>query len=276
MTPERFWTLIETLDGIADDQTCARLDALVRTTGEGSAFTEMVEELVEPLVTSCRWPAHLAGSDTMNWVGAAVVAAGKASYDAVQAQGEIDPDNWRWAEAEALLVVGFELTEADRAQGPPADHGEPVSPVAVTLQWLSIPAPDGVRTPHDHNSDSMIDLGDHPDNGRTPVHDPDWVAAQRHLAADQSFLARRRSVEHVGLWLTVRPVPSDGEPAPEPSSHSPLDGVRPVREAIAYPVETRSGPGVVLVVPVSDFSDAESRVDGYVGAVNQLLEAAGA
>lgn len=233
MTPERFWQLVGTLGGVAEDETCARLHALVLCTGEGSAFTAMVEDHVEPLVADCRWPDDFAGSDTRKWVGAAVVAAGKASYDAVQAQGEVDPEQWRWDEAEALLVVGFEVTEEDQAHGPPADHGEPMSPVAVTLQWLSIPSPPGVRTPHDPDTDSIIDFGDHPDDGRTPVHDPDWVEAQRRLAADQSFLARRLRVEHLGLWLTVRPVPPDGEPAPEPSSHSPFDGFRPVREAIA-------------------------------------------
>ena len=276
MTPERFWQLVGTLDGVADDETCARLHALVRSTGEGSAFIEMVEDHVERLAVECRWPGDFAGRDTMNWVGAAVVAAGKVSYDAVRAEGAVDPEQWRWDEAEALLIVGFEMTEEDQAHGPPPDHGEPVSPVAVTLQWLSIPSPTGVRTPHDHGPDSIIDLGDHPDNGRTPVHDPDWVAAQRHLAADQSFLARRLRVEHLGLWLTVRPVPPDGEPAPEPSSHSPFDGFRPVRESSASHVETSHGPGVVLVVPASHFSDPESRVDGYLSAVNQLLAAAGA
>lgn len=275
MTPERFWQLVGALGGVADDETCARLDELVRSTGEGSAFTEMVDDHVEALVLECRWPDDFAGSDTMNWVGAAVVAAGKASYDAVRAAGEVDPEQWRWDEAESLLVVGFELAEEDQAHGPPPDHGAPVAPVAVTLQWLSIPAPDGVRTPHDRNTDSIIDFGDRPDYGRTPVHDPDWVEAQRRLAADQSFLARRRSVGQLDLWLTVRPVPPDGEPIPDPSSHSPFDGFRPVREAIAHRVATKHGSAVVLVVPVSDFSDPTSRVDAYLAAVDQLLEAAG-
>lgn len=274
MTPERFWQLVDTLDGIADDPTCARLGVLLRRTGEGPAFAGMIEDLVEPLVAGCRWPELFVGTDTASWVAAAVVAGGKARYDVVRAQGEVDPDQWRWDEAEALLVVGFEETEADQGYGPPADHGEPVPPVAVTLQWLSIPSPAGVRTPNDGNPDMVIDLGDHPGNGRVSVHDLDWVEAQRHLAADRSFVARRLRVGHVGLWLTVRPVPPAGDPAPEPSSHSPFDGFRPVLEAVAHHVESHDGPGVVLIVPVSDFSDRESRVDNYVRAVHQLLAAA--
>ena len=274
MTPERFWQLVDTLDGVADDETCARLDALLRRTGEGPAFAGIVEDLVEPLVQGCRWPELFVGTDIASWVAAAVVASGKATYDVVRAQGEVDPEQWRWDEAEALLVLGFEDPEADRGNGPPADHGEPVPPVAVTLQWLSIPSPAGVRTPDDGDPDMVIDLGDHPRVGRVPVHDPDWVEAQRRLAADQSFVARRLRVGHVGLWLTVRPVPPEGELAPEPSNHSPFDGYRPVLEAAVHHVETHDGPGVVLIVPVSDFSDPESRVDGYVRAVHQLLVAA--
>ena len=54
------------------------------------------------------------------------------------------------------------------------------------------------------------------------------------------------------------------------------DGFQPVREAMASHLETKQGPAVVLVVPVSDFSVPDSRVDGYIRAVDQLLEVAGA
>lgn len=184
-------------------------------------------QLVGQLVVGCRWPDEIAGSDTMNWVAAAVVAGGRAAYEGVRARGEIDPAQWQWDEAEALLVVGY---EEDQVHVPPADHGGPVPPVAVTLQWLSIPSPEGVHTPDDDSPELQVDLGDHPSNGRVPVHDPEWVEAQRQLAADPSFVARR--------------------------------------------VTTSDGPGLVLVVPVSHFTDPRSRVDGYVTAVHQLLDAA--
>ena len=275
MTPERFWELVGTLDGVADEETCARLDALLRETGEGPAFTDLIDDHVEPLVETCHWLGDIAGSSTMDWVAAAVIASGKARYDAVLARGEVDPDEWEWSEAEALLVAGFEETEEERANREPDDHGEAAPPVAVTLQWLSVPSPEGVHTPHDHDPEGiMIDLGDHPDLGRTPVHDPDWLRAQEVLAADESFLARRSAVGAIGLWLTVRPVPPDDEPAPDPRDHSPFDGFRPVREAIAYGVTAHEGPGVVLVVPATDFPLTGSRVDGYVHAVHQLLQAA--
>ena len=202
MTPERFWELIGTLEGVADDSSCPGLDELLRETGEGTTFTDLVDEHVNMLVATCRWPAEVAGSDAMNWVAAAVVAAGSAAFEAVLAGRDVDFDHWQWDEAESLLSVGFALTPEMEAAGPPADHGAAGPPVGVTLQWLSVPAPDGVRTPHDRDPKGALDLGDDPSWGRTPVHDLDWVKAQQVLAADPAFLTRRASVSHLRLFLT--------------------------------------------------------------------------
>jgi len=138
------------------------------------------------------------------------------------------------------------------AAGPPADHGAAVPPVGVTLQWL----------------------GDDPSWGRTPVHDLDWVKAQQVLAADPAFLTRRASVSHLRLFLTVRPVPPGDDQDPPTAPHSLLDGFRPVREAAVLNFETDEGPGVVLVLPVTDFPAAGPRVDSYTSAVNTLMDAA--
>lgn len=274
MTPERFWQLVDTLGGVADDATCARLDELLRSTGEGEAFGDLLEDVVDTLVAECRWPDEVRGGDAMSWVAAAVVAGGRASYDEVRARREVDLDRWEWGEAEALLVVGLAETEADEGHGPPEYHGAPVPPVSVTLQWLSFPSPPRLATTHDRGPVMIIDFGDHPDLGRKPVRDPDWVEAQSVLAADASFVDRRRRVGHLGLWLNVRPAAPAGEPAPDPATHSPFDGYRAVREAVVDHVETVDGPGVLLVVPVSDFPADGSRVDAYVAAVHRLLEAA--
>jgi hypothetical protein len=271
MTPERFWELVGTLDGVADDMSCAELDALLRETGEGSAFADILDPHVESLVRGCRWPNGIAGSDTMNWVAAAVVAAGRSTYEIVLAAQEVNPDQWQWGEAEALLVAGAEESEDDA----PPDHGDPVPPVRVALQWLSVPSPEGVPGPPDDDDPTgVMDPGDDPDWGRVPVHDPDWVAARERLAADQSFLERRARLGDLGLWLTVRPVPPEGQTAPDPDRHSPFDGIRPVSEAIAYRFESGDRKTVVLVVPNSDFPVTGSRVECYVAAVHRLLEAA--
>lgn len=278
MTPERFWELVGSLEGVADDESCARLGALLRTTGEEAEFAEALDEVVDTLVAECRWPRDIRGSDTASWVAAAVVAGGRASYDAARSAGVIDPDEWEWGEAEALLVVGPEPTDEHRASGPPPDHGEAAPPVDITLQWFAVPSPPGVSTPSDRMTTMpVIDFGDDPSWGRVPVHDPEWVEAQRRLSADPSFVERRRALEGLHLWLTVRPATPEGEEAPDPARHSPLsDGYRSVREAVAHRVDTHEGPGVVLVVPVSDVLDGESRVDGYVRAAHRLLDAAGA
>ncbi len=207
-------------------------------------------------------------------MAAAVVAGGRASYDEVRDRGEVDLDRWQWDEAEALLVVGQDETEAHAQYGPPDYHGASVPPVSVALQWLSYPSPPRLRTTHDRGPLAIIDFGDHPDLGGLSVHDPDWVEAQSVLTADASFVERRGRVGHLGLWLNVRPAAPAGAPAPDPADHSPFDGYRAVREAVVEHVETAVGPGVVLVVPTSDFPASASRVDAYVAAVHRLLEAA--
>lgn len=275
MSPDRFWELVGSLGGVADDASCARLDALLRATGEGPDFGDRLDALVESLVRGCRWPRDIAGSDTMSWVAAAVVAAGHEACERVLAAQRIEPDEWDWAEAEALLVAGFEESPED-AQDAPEDHGEAVPPVGVTLQWLALPAPEGVHGPYDDDLDGPppMDPGDDPAWGRRPVRDQDWLAAQRTLAADQSFLDRRDRLGDLRLWLTVRPVVPPGQPAPDPAGHSRFDGVRPVSEAIAYRFESGDRRTVVLVVPASHFPATGSRVAGYVAAVHQLLDAA--
>ncbi|WP_193604679.1 hypothetical protein [Nocardioides dongkuii] len=284
MTPERFWDLIGTLGGVADDASCARLEALLREHGEGEEFSDLVEEHEERLVTGCRWPRRIRGSDTMHLVAAAVVAAGRPAYDAVLARGKVDPGQWDWDEAESLLVVGMgdeddgEGDDRYGGTGPGSrgttDDGEPTPPLDVVLQWFALPSPERMETADDATPEMSMDFGDDPDEGRVPVHDPDWVAARAVLAADPDLLARRRRVAGMRLGLTVRPVPPSGQEAPSPADHEPFEGYRPVAEPTAYRFEGERGASVVLCVPVTDFPASGSRVAAYVRAVGQLVDAA--
>ena len=269
MTPERFWNLVSTLNGVADDNSCAALDVALQASGEGAEFAALLEQHVDALVNGCRWPSWIAGSDSMNWVASAVVASGRSAYKVVLDRTVINPEEWDWVEAEALLVVGADRGDDDE---PPADDGQAAHPVLITLQWLARPSPG--RAPDDGQDDGedLIDMGDDPAWGRVPVYDLDWVAAQQVLATDESFLARR---EHLGaLGLTVRPDVPEGQPAPPPESHSPFDGIRPVAGPAVFRFEGDEGDTVVLVVPSSDFPSNGSRVESYVRAARRLVEAA--
>jgi len=270
----RFWELVATLDGIADEGRCDRLDALLRESGEAAAFSDLVEARVEELLATCPVPPDMQGSSVSEWLAAAVVAAGRATFDQALAAGsEIDADAFAWAEAEALLVVGVEPDDAESDAGPPPDHGEPRAPVDVTLQWLAAPAPERLVVPFDDQSPFLDLMGDSP-LGRTPVHDPDWVEAQRRLAADPEVVARRAALAPTALGLTVRPYA-----AQVPESHDLFaGGARPVSAAAAYGFSGGMDPGVeltvVLVVPATDFPARGSRVEAYVGAVHRLLDEA--
>jgi hypothetical protein len=50
-----------------------------------AGVTDQVGAYVDQLVEGCRWPPDMRGSDVMNWVAAAVVAAGRTTYEDVLA-----------------------------------------------------------------------------------------------------------------------------------------------------------------------------------------------
>lgn len=268
MESSQFWTVIGLLGGVATDESCARLEAHLEATGDTGGFAAEVARRVEGLVRGCRWPRELSG-DSVEWIAAAVIASGPEAYERVLASGVVAPDEWAWDEAEILLVVGAFDGEDDTAAGPPPDHGSPTAPLHVTLQWLAA-SPDGVVTPHDEEPEMLIDLGDDPALGRTPVHDPDWVAAQEVLSRDAELLARRVALG-ADLVLTVRPYASTE--VARATRHPLLDGARPVTEAEVWRFD-QDRATVVLCVPATAFADGESRVPTYVEAVRELITAA--
>ncbi|GEP37909.1 hypothetical protein NPS01_15720 [Nocardioides psychrotolerans] len=237
MSPERFWELVETLDGVADDTTTPALDRMLRDHGEGENFLDLVEEHVERILERCEVPASHQG-DTAEWIAAAVIAAGRAEHDRVLLSGAaLVPDDWAWAEAENLLVAG-----AAHDQDTPL----PGSLLGLTLEWKTTDLPADMESTFDPRLDRA---GDDPRHGRTITHDPAWAEAVLRLDADPEFHRRRASIGDVGLHLKVREA-EEMELTPWPSEDQVDD--------------------VVLSVPVAAFT-AKDRVDVYVRAVAELV-----
>ncbi|NPC98439.1 hypothetical protein [Nocardioides sp. zg-DK7169] len=246
MTPERFWELIGSLGGVADDASCERLDLVLQRSGEGDAFADQVEVHVADLLRHCGVPADLP-EDTDEWVAAAVVAAGREAYETTIAAGEeLDPTRWRWQDAEALLVTGWS-SHAAAVDPTPREH-DPGFP--VTLQWKVASPPPGVVTSY-----GTDDLGDDPETGVVATSDPAWDRARRDLGADPALVEELAGLDWLDLHLVVR----DGDDVTEPVLHP-------------YPSPT-SVRSVVLVVPQSLFADPATRADAYVEAVQALVAA---
>ncbi|WP_166140557.1 hypothetical protein [Nocardioides ochotonae] len=244
MTPERFWELIDSLGGVADDETCERLDLELQRTGEGDAFADEVEVHVADLLRHCTVPAGMP-EDSEEWLAAAVVAAGRDAYEAtIAAGGEIDAARWRWRDAEALLVAGWS-SHAAAVDTTPRDH-DPAFP--VTLQWKVAAPPVGVYTSH-----GVDDLGDDPETGVATSSDPAWDRARRYLMDDPGLTEELGALDWLDLHLVVR---EDSEVAePELRPYPSPDAVR----------------SVVLAVPQSLFADPDTRTEAYVEAVQAMV-----
>lgn len=244
MTPERFWDLIDSLDGVADDASCERLDLQLQRTGEGDAFADEVEVHVADLLRHCTVPADLP-EDSEEWLAAAVVAAGRDAYEAtIAAGGEIDAARWRWRDAEALLVTGWSSHEA-AVETAPRDR-DPDFP--VTLQWKVASPPAGVYTSH-----GVDDLGDDPETGVVTSSDPAWDQARRYLMDDPGLVEELGALDWLDLHLVVRETSEITEPELRPY---------PSPEAVR---------SVVLVVPQSLFEDPTTRAEAYAEAVQAMV-----
>lgn len=242
MTPDRFWELVATLGGTADDATTTVLDAALRESGEGEDFGDLVDEHVERLLQSCSLPFSHQG-DGGEWVAAAVIAAGRETYErTLAAGGLLNPDDWRWDEAENLLVAGFvDNEDEDEQPGLEGQH------LGVTLEWKTADLPTGVTS----YFDASLDLfGDDPRGGYAVTADPAWAEAMLRLDADAEFHRRRASISDVGLHLKVRES-DEVELTPWPSDEVIDD--------------------VVMTLPREMFTDAEQRVEAYVDAVVELV-----
>lgn len=252
MDDARFWELVDQLGGVADDATVPRLEAgLLR--GEAEPFLDHVYERVAALLQRCSVPPSHAG-DTAEWIAAAVVAAGRDTYERTRAAGgALDPDAWAWAEAEALLVAGVEEHDEDAEQDP--DHDEDFTDhlghkLGLTLRWCASDAPTGVETTYDPAADD----GDDPDQSTVTTEDEEWTATLALLDGDPEFHRRRIRLAAVGLHVVVRDVDE--------------------ATLMAWPTDDDMR-DVVMTLPVEAVLAAPSRHDAYLEAVITLVTAVG-
>lgn len=242
MTPERFWELVATLGGSAGDASTPALDLALRTTGEGDEFSDLVEHHVDRLLEQCDIPPSHHG-DTSEWIAAAVIAEGRETYErTLAAGGLLNPDDWRWEEAENLLVVGF-VDEEDEDEQPGLEGQH----LGVTLEWKTLDLPAEVTSFFDPSLDLF---GDDPAGGYAVTADPAWAEAMLRIDADQEFHRRRATISDVGLHLKVREC-DEVVLTPWPSDEQVDD--------------------VVMTLPREMFTDAEQRADLYVDAVVDLV-----
>ena len=117
MDEDDFWGFVARLGGVADDATCRALHVEVVSAGRAAEFGTAVDAHVERLLSRCSVPYSHQG-DTAEWIAAAVIAAGRSRYEEILAAGKkLRPRDWRWEDAEALLVVGF-VDEDGRSSDP--------------------------------------------------------------------------------------------------------------------------------------------------------------
>lgn len=219
MDTARFWELIDTLGGVADDRTTAPLHESLIASGEGDAFRSTLDDFVRQLLDRCDVPPFYRG-DTSEWIAAAVAARGRDVYERVLAAGaDLDPQEWDWAEAEALLVVGFEDDgdeddeddeEEDEHAWTRREHRD-VGLGTMLLEWKTDPPPPDVRSRFDPELEEFMEkfsgaiiAMDDPRRGHPPVQDPEWDAALDALAADPQVQRLRRATMDVGVHVLVK------------------------------------------------------------------------
>lgn len=244
MDEARFWELIDLLGGVADDDSVGPLRAALAASGDGEDFEDEVESRVAALRDTCGFPDFFRGSDLGECLGAAVVAAGRTTYESTLAAGRrLDEGAWDWEEAEVLLVAG----------GPgdteyPNETERLISQLGIRLQWRSTTEPDGVDTDFDPD----FDFGDDPAWGGEILEDDEWSAALTDLERDSEFRRRRATLRGVGLHLVVR------------DADEVLLMAFPHDDAVA---------DVVMILPTQQVLAAESRRSAYVEGAVMLVSA---
>jgi len=255
----RFWALVDLLGGIADDATVDRLEASLAPR-EVEPFVDRVYELVAALLERCDVPASHRG-DTAEWIGAAVVAAGRATYERTLAAGDrLDPEAWAWGEAESLLVTGVqedgehdedgEAGESDYVDEDDHLAAALADKLGLSLRWCSTDVAAGVVTSFDPAADS----GDDPDQAAVWTLDDEWTTTLAVLDGDPEFHRRRTALAAVGLHVVVR----DAEEA----------------TLMAWPNDEEVQ-AVVMTVPVEVVLAAPTRHDAYLEAVIALVTSVG-
>lgn len=257
MNSSRVWELLRHLDGVADEASVGRLGGTLAP-AEERELGDAVRDLVDGLLERCH-VNHDHWGEVSEAVAAAVLARGQETYGRVHATGGVlDPDDWAWQEADALLALG----EPAEGTGP------------FVLQWLTEDLPDAVRSAWrtDHPP-----VDDDPSWGVVPASDPAWDDACETLLVDPGVAHARQSIgeahgtsyDRVAVWLTL----SD---TTEPAITVWADG----SEDADGPSDGEVGEGedreVVLVgtYPASDLRDADvrDRTAAYVEIVAGLLQ----
>jgi hypothetical protein len=247
MTPERFWRLVDLLDGVADEESLPRLLAALAP-GEDETFADAVQEHVDRLLARREVPlAHACDSGEV--VAAAVVAAGRAVYEReLDLDDLLDPAQWRTHQAEALLLAGWDEPDPAYPRGSDTTWAEQLG---VHLQWKSTQVPQEVLTAWGAEVAELDDVvADDPGFGRIPTDDPHWHEALSRLAEDPEFHRRREAVASLELHVVVR----DTDEA----------------TLSAYP-DAEAAEHAVLVVPVAAMTAEADRVEAYVESVVTLL-----
>ncbi|MEN8707382.1 MAG: hypothetical protein ABF306_14700 [Nocardioides marinisabuli] len=247
MTPDRFWRLIDLLDGTADEESVQLIEAALAP-GEEETFADAVLDHVDRLLA--RREALVAHAcDSPYPVAAAVVAAGREVYEReLTLDGPLDPAQWQAHESEELLVVGLGEPDPSRPRGSDQTWAEQLG---LHLQWRSTQVPEGVLTSWGAEIAELDGVvGDDPAFGRIPTDDPQWHEALSRLAADPEFHRRREAVADLELHVVVR----DTDEA----------------TLSAYP-DAEAAEHVVLVVPVGALTADADRAEAYVEAVVTML-----
>ncbi|MCH1868862.1 hypothetical protein [Nocardioides sp. CFH 31398] len=199
MNSSRVWELLGALGGVADERSVAALDLSAEEADElGAAVRELVDSLLERCHVS-----HDHWGELSEAVAAAVVASGEDRYRQVHDRGGVlDPADWRWQEADALLGLG----------------GSGEEPAAFVLQWITEDLPDGVSSAwsagHPTSGSVLPDgtvMDDDPAWGHVPAADPAWSSAVAALLVDPDVARARETVgaahgasyDQVRVWLTL-------------------------------------------------------------------------
>lgn len=114
MNRTEYWRLIDTLGGVANTATVAELEQRLLAEDLADDFADVTEQLITELDST----VEVAGEpdeDATEQALAAVIAAGRERYEATLAAGSLDPSGLATDEADALLVIGLALPEADGA-----------------------------------------------------------------------------------------------------------------------------------------------------------------
>lgn len=247
MTPDRFWRLIDLLEGTADEESVSLIEAALAP-GEEETFADAVLDHVDRLLAR-REALVSHACDSPYPVAAAVVAAGRAVYDRELAlDAPLDPSDWPCYESEELLTVGLGEQDPARPRGSDQTWSEQLG---VHLQWRSTQVPEGVLTSWGAEIAELdAVVGDDPAFGRIPTDDPHWHEALSRLAEDPEFHRRREAVAGLELHVVVR----DTDEA----------------TLSAFP-DADAAEHVVLVVPVEAITADPDRAEVYVESVVTML-----